>query len=140
MYSIDLNKIELNEFIAKDKPGQRCKAAFPLLGINGARKSAAVFVELDPGEELGSHTDSAEETLIILEGTIEASVGEEKATASKGELILVPEMVPHNFKNVGNEKAKVLEFFGGANNIVATFKNVWLPTESNMVDTSMIGI
>lgn len=47
-------------------------------------------------------------------------------------------MVPHNFKNIGNDKVKVLGFFGGANNIVATFENTWLPLESNMVDTSLI--
>lgn len=138
MVTADLNKIELTEFTAPENPGQRCKAAFPLLGFMGSKKSAAVYVELDPGEELGSHTDSVEETLIVLEGRIEAKVGEETTVASKGGLVLVPEMIEHNFRNIGKEKAKVLGFFGGANNIVATFENTWLPTNSNMVDTTVI--
>ena len=129
----------MTEFTAPENPGQRCKAAFPLLGSMGSKNSAAVYVELDPGEELGTHADSAEETLIVLEGKIEATVGEETAVASIGELILVPKMVLHNFRNIGDKKVKVLGFFGGANNIIATFENVWLPTESNMVDTSLIG-
>jgi quercetin dioxygenase-like cupin family protein len=136
MLKVDLNKLELNEFIAKDNPGQRCKATFPLLGKDGTEQSAVVYFELDPGEELGTHTDSAEETLLVLEGEVEASVGAEKGEASKGSLLLVPKMVPHNFRNTGKEKAKVIGFFGGANNIVATFENTWWPVESNTVDTA----
>ncbi|MCB0566435.1 MAG: cupin domain-containing protein [Phaeodactylibacter sp.] len=136
MITADLNKLELTEFIAKEKPGQRCKATFPLLGAHGSKDSATVYVELDPGEELGTHTDSAEELLLILEGSIEATVGNEKAVASKGQLVLVPRMEPHNFRNIGTGKAKVLGFFGGANNIVATFDQTWWPTGSNRVDTA----
>ena len=138
MITTDLNKLELTEFIAKGKPGQRCKATFPLLCAHGTKESATVYFELDPGEELGTHTDSAEELLIILEGTLEARVGTEKGTVSKNQLVVVPKMEPHNFRNVGDGKAKVLGFFGGANNIVATFDQIWWPTGSNQVDTSTI--
>lgn len=136
MITADLNQLELNEFIAPDKPGQRCKATFPMLGAHGTQSSATVYVELDPQEELGTHTDSAEEILLILEGTVEATVGEESQIATKGQLVLVPQMVPHNVKNAGNVPVKFIGFFGGANHIVATFEQVWLPTGSNMVDTS----
>jgi len=136
MLTVDLNKLNLTEFVAKNNPGQRCKATFPMLSANGTQNSATVYIELDPGEELGTHTDSAEEILLILEGKVDATVGNESGQASKGNLVLVPKMIPHNFKNIGNEKAKVIGFFGGANNIVATFENVWSPTESNMVDTA----
>lgn len=138
MLKIDLNNLSLNEFTSVNNPGQRCNAAFPLLGVHGAKQSAAVYFELDPGEELGSHTDSAEETLLILEGTAEVTVGDECNVVSKHSMVLVPEMVLHNLKNVGEDKVKVLGFFGGANNIVATFENTWLPTESNIVDTAQM--
>ena len=140
MVKINLNNLELAEFTAKDNPGQRCRATFPLLAAHGSKQSALVFIELDPDEELGAHTDSAEELLLVMEGAIEATVGNETASALKGELVLVPKMVPHNFRNTGSGKAKVLGFFGGANNIVATFENTWLPAESNVVDTSMFPV
>ena len=136
MVKVDLNTLELNEFTAKNNPRQECKATFPMLGAHGTKQSATVYVELEPNKELGTHTDSAEELLLVLEGNIEALVGDEQSEASKGQLILVPKMVPHNFRNIGTGKAKVLGFFGGANNIVATFKNAWMPTESNIVDTA----
>lgn len=138
MLKIDLNNLSLNEFTSVNNPRQGCKATFPLLGVHGAKQSAAVYFELNPGEELGSHTDSAEETLLILEGTAEVTVGNECNIVSKHSMALVPEMVSHNLKNVGEDKVKVLGLFGGANNIVATFDNTWLPTESNIVDTAQM--
>ena len=136
MITVNLNQLDLTEFIAKGNPGQRCKSTFPLLGAHGTKDSATVYFEIDPGEELGTHTDSAEEILLILEGSAEASVGEEKAEASQGALIVVPKMAPHNIRNTGDTPVKVLGFFGGANNIVATFENTWWPVETNQVDTA----
>ncbi|WP_114777393.1 cupin domain-containing protein [Botryobacter ruber] len=138
MITADLNTIALTEFTAKSKPGQKCKAAFPLLAVHGTSASAAVYIELAPGNELGRHTDSAEETLLVLEGEVEATVGDESGRLAKGQLAVVPRMVPHNLKNLGQDTARVLGFFGGANNIVATFDEVWLPTNTNTVDTSQM--
>jgi quercetin dioxygenase-like cupin family protein len=139
MIKADLNTIELMEFTAKSVPNQRCKANFPLIGAHGTQHCASVYFELDPKEKLGKHTDSAEEMLYIINGEVEVTIGEETGTIKKGELAIVPRMIPHDLKNTGDEVARVLGFFGGANNIVATFDEIWLPTESNMVDTSLLG-
>lgn len=136
MITSDLNQLELTEFTAQNKKGQRCRATFPMLGAHGTRDSATVYFELAPGDELGTHTDSAEELLLIYEGDVEVTVGQESGRLSKGQLALVPKMVPHNLKNTGNSTVKVLGFFGGVNNIVSVFDEVWHPIGSNMVDTS----
>jgi len=136
MIKVNLNTLELTEFTGKDDPEQHCRATFPLIGSHGTEHSATVYFELDPGDTLGRHTDSAEEMLLILEGEVEVEVGEEVGSLGEGEIALVPEMVPHNLKNTGSGKARVLGFFGGKNHIVATFDQTWLPTDSNIVDTS----
>ena len=136
MTTVDLKKLELTEFIAKENPGQRCRATFPLLGAMGTRDTATVYFELDPGEELGSHTARAEEILLILEGEVEATVGEETGQASAGSLVLVPKMEPHNVRNIGSSKVKVLGFFGGANNITATFEHQWWPLNARRLNTA----
>ena len=138
MITANLNELELNEFQAKNDERQHCKATFPLIGAHGTEQSATVYFELEPGDNLGRHTDSAEELLLILDGEVEVTVGDETGRLSKNEVAVVPVMVPHDLKNIGTEKARVLGFFGGANNIVATFDNVWLPAESNVVDTAML--
>lgn len=139
MTTVNLNQLELTEFTGKDNPKQHCRATFPMLGAHGTQSSATVYFELEPGDNLGRHTDSAEELLLILEGEVEVSVGKEKGKASQGTIALVPKMVPHDLRNIGSKTARVLGFFGGVNNIIATFDEVWLPTNSNMVDTAQAG-
>lgn len=138
MIKVNLNTVELTEFTGKNDSTQHCKATFPMFGAHGTEHSATVYFELEPGDNLGRHTDSAEELLLVLDGEVEAEVGGETGTVSKGEIVQVPRMVPHDFKNTGTARAKVIGFFGGANHIVATFEKTWLPTGSNVVDTSKI--
>ncbi|MDR8392636.1 cupin domain-containing protein [Aliifodinibius sp. S!AR15-10] len=138
MKKVNLNNLELTEFTGKDDPGQHCHATFPMFGAHGTKSTATVYFELDPGDALGRHTDSAEELLLVLEGEVEVEVGGETGPLSKGEIALVPQMIPHNLINTGKTKAKVLGMFGGANNIVATFEKTWLPTDSNTVDTAQM--
>lgn len=138
MKVVDLKSIELNDFVARDNKNQKCSATFPMFGLHGTESTATVYFELEPGKNLGRHTDSCEEILLIAAGEVEITVGKETIRANEGNMALVPVMVPHDIKNVGETKAKVLGFFGGANNIVATFDNEWLPTESNYIDTSLL--
>lgn len=138
MTTVNINKLELNEFVGKGNPKQHCKTTFPMLGAHGTEKIATVYIELEPGDNLGRHTDSAEELLVVLEGEVEAYVGDEKAVASRGQLVLVPEMTPHDIKNVGSGKAKILGVFGGANHIVARFDCEWLPVETSVIDTKEV--
>ena len=138
MTTVNLNTLELNEFIAKEDSSQHCRATFPLIAAHGTQNIATVYFELEPGKNLGMHTDSAEELLVVLEGEMTATIGGETTIAGKGNIALVPVMVPHDIKNTGNTPAKILGVFGGANNIVATFEKEWLPTHSNVVDTAML--
>ena len=139
MTTVNVNEIELNEFVGMIDSKQHCKATFPLIGAHGSKRIATVYFELAPGDNLGRHNDSAEELLIVLDGKVSVQVGTERREAAQGALVLVPETVPHDVKNIGTTTAKVLGVFGGANNIVATFDQAMLPTESNVVDSAMLG-
>jgi quercetin dioxygenase-like cupin family protein len=137
MKKINLDQLDLMEFTGKDDCHQHCKATFPLIGLHGSLQLASVYFEIAPGDNLGRHTDSAEELLVILDGELTVSVGSESAIVKKGYVVLVPKMVPHDLLNSGGKPAKVLGVFGGANNIVATFEKEWLPTHSRVVDTAL---
>ena len=71
----------------------------------------------EPGGTLPEHTDSAEEWLLCLEGTVEATVGDETGTLEAGQLALVPALAPHSARNVGDGPARILGFFGGSTNV-----------------------
>jgi quercetin dioxygenase-like cupin family protein len=66
-----------------------------------------------PGGTLPIHTDSAEETLLVLRGEAEATTGDEQAGVSAGQAAVVPASVPHGLRNTGDEPLRVLGFFAG---------------------------
>ncbi len=118
MISAKIDELELMEVSYEDDPTMRVKVNFPLhVGI-GAKSTAVVYFEIEPGCRLGSHTDSAEETLVILKGEAEATVGDEQAHVSAGDMAVVPAMVPHDLRNVGDETVRVVGFF--SSNVVAS--------------------
>lgn len=135
MITANLNKLDLHETWTENDPKQHCRSTFPLAGALGSENSSLVYFELAPGDHLGRHTDSAEEVLFIIAGTVEVTVGEEQDRLAQGEIAVVPTMVPHDLRNVGQGTAKVAGFFGSPN-IVATFDEVWQPDNTRVIDTA----
>ncbi|ERG87897.1 MAG: cupin domain protein [halophilic archaeon J07HX5] len=77
-----------------------------------------VYFEIEPGKELGTHTDSPEEIIVCLRGDdIEAWAGEAEGTISGGDIAVIPPMAPHGFHNGGEETARFLGFFSDATNV-----------------------
>ncbi|MCJ8008213.1 cupin domain-containing protein [Lederbergia wuyishanensis] len=126
-----MNKVKLNELIMlegwlENESNSHRKIAFPFYSTTGAEHSSVVFFELEPGHELGSHTDSAEEIVFILQGGAEITLGEESSQLNKDEMVLIPSMVPHNIRNIGNETLKVIGFFP-CSNVSSTFTKPVMP-------------
>jgi quercetin dioxygenase-like cupin family protein len=130
----NFNELELMEGWAEEDPSIRLRVDFPIFAATGAKSSAVVYFEVEPEHHIGRHTDSAEEVLLILEGTAEAVVGDERGRLAAGEIALVPEMVPHDVYNAGEETLKVLGFFSAAE-IVSTFDEPVMPEGSRVVGT-----
>jgi quercetin dioxygenase-like cupin family protein len=73
---------------------------------------AVVYFELDAGGELATHTDSPEELVVCLGGSqVDAWVGEATGTVGAGDLVVIPPMRPHGFRNRGTVTARFLGFF-----------------------------
>ena len=120
MLSVDLNKMELFEERSQLDPRHSLRYAFPLSSAEGTASTAAVYFELDPGKRLSRHIDSAEETLIVLEGIVEATVGNGRSTVASGGMIVVPALEPHAVANAGDGAARVLGVFSSST-VVSTF-------------------
>jgi quercetin dioxygenase-like cupin family protein len=76
----------------QDEPDRRVTGNFALYSTAGTKSGSVVYFELEPGCELGTYTDSAEEIVYIADGTIELTVGKEKNQISRRELGVVPVM------------------------------------------------
>lgn len=122
---------------AEDDPDRQVTGNFALYSAVGTKSGAAVYFELEPGKELGAHTDSAEEIVYVIDGTIEATLGNEKDSLSSGDLGIVPVMERHNFRNVGTNTAKVIGFFSSPN-VVSTFEKVFMPANLREFDTTKL--
>jgi len=109
------------------------RATWPVHRGTGARNTAAVYFELAPGAHLGTHTDSSEEVLVVLEGEVEITVGDERARARAGAIAVVPAEVPHDVAAVGGG-AKVLGVFS-SNTIVSVFDDTWVPYGTRVLGT-----
>jgi len=101
--------------------GPGLRVSFPLSSATGTASTATVLFELDPGAVLGVHTDSAEELLIVLQGTAEARVGDEVGRLETNQVGLVPPMAPHGLRNIGDDVLRVLGTFS-ASTVVSTFE------------------
>src|ERR671912_2199250 len=126
MYTVRLSDLELPEGGYENDPTMRVKGNSPFSAATGAKNTAVVYFEVEPGCRLGTHTDSAEEILLILEGEAEASVGDEQGRVSAGEMAVVPAMVPHALRNVGDETVRVVGFFS-SNVVASTFDRPMKP-------------
>ena len=108
MNPIDLSQLELME----NFPGLNVQ--FPIHSGTGAAASAVVYFEVDPGSHLPTHTDSSEETLLVLAGEGEAWVGDETARMTEGQLAVVPALAPHGIRNTGGDVLRCVGFFAGS--------------------------
>jgi quercetin dioxygenase-like cupin family protein len=129
-----IEELELMEVWYENDPTMRIKVNFPFFLGTGTKSTAVVYFEIEPGYRLGTHTDSAEEILLILQGEAEVSLEDEQGRLSTGEMALVPAMVPHGLRNVGDETVRVAGFFS-SNVIVSTFDQPMMPFNQRVVGT-----
>ena len=111
MLTASTTQLELNPAWIDSDPRGRVYPAFPINEYTGAADTAVVYFEVRPGEYLARHTDSPEEILYIVAGEAEAEVGDERGIVRAGDLAVIPAMVPHGLRNIGEETVKVVGFF-----------------------------
>src|ERR1700675_2593433 len=137
MQTVQIDELELFEGWSQSDTGMRVHAGFPISSGTGTKSTAVVYFELEPGEHLGSHTDSAEEVLLIVGGKGEATVGEEHAVVEAGTLAVVPALVPHSVKNIGDETLRVVGFFSSST-VLSVFDEPMEPFATRYFSTPMI--
>jgi quercetin dioxygenase-like cupin family protein len=128
MLSLDLNSLQLTE---NPMPRGSVRVEFPLHSAAGTASTAVVVFELDPGSELATHSDSAEETLYVLAGEGEAHVDGETIPVRAGDIAVVPAMAPHGARATGDTTLRVLGFFSSST-VVSTFEEPIGPEGENV--------
>jgi quercetin dioxygenase-like cupin family protein len=102
MISLDPSKLEFSEAWQDGDASARWRSAAGHSPSQGAADSGSSLLEVDPGCRLPRHTDSAEETIVVLSGTAEVQIADERCHVLAGGLALVPKCVPHEVSNAGD--------------------------------------
>lgn len=122
MLTAKTTELDLTEvWFDSDPDRARLRVTFPINKWAGSSDSAVVYFEIEPGDRLATHTDSAEEILYVVQGEAEAEVGDERGLLTAGDLAVIPATVPHSLVNVGGTAVKIVGFFSDAE-ITSTFE------------------
>jgi mannose-6-phosphate isomerase-like protein (cupin superfamily) len=75
-------------------------------------------VTLDPdGGQVPWHNQDQEEIYIVIEGTGEMCLGEERMTLSTGQVVYIPSGVFHQLTNIGSTPLRMLYCYGPAGDV-----------------------
>lgn len=135
----DLDRIELHDGWIESDETVRARFAFPMFWATGNASTSVLYAELDPGHGGPRHTDTPEELLLVLEGRVEVELDGATTTLEQNQLVLIPALVPHSFRNVGETKARVVGFFS-ANTVVARFEEPVQPLGRRTLGTPTPGL
>jgi quercetin dioxygenase-like cupin family protein len=136
MLALHLGDLELLDVWSETDETRRIRFDFPVSSAAGTASTSVVYFELEPGERTGMHTDSAEEVVVVLSGTAEAVVGGERGELSVGGLGVVPALVPHDVRNIGEDTVRVVGFFS-SNTVVSVFDDPIMPIGRRVVGSPL---
>lgn len=80
-------------------------------GDRGAESLSVGDVWLAPGGSAPTHFHPTEEAMVILEGELEAILGDDVITVTEGQIVLAPAGVKHGFTNRSGSPARVMAIF-----------------------------
>jgi quercetin dioxygenase-like cupin family protein len=132
--AFQLDELELVEGWAEDDPSVRAKFNFPVTAASAAASTTLVYFEIEPGNKLSPHTHTAEEILLILDGTARAMVGETSTILRKGGVAVIPAMALHTVDNAGPSVVKAVGFFSAAG-MISIYEHLIMPMGTRVLVT-----
>jgi quercetin dioxygenase-like cupin family protein len=80
-------------------------------GERGSRSLTMGEVTMAPGSKVPTHVHSTEEGMVVLEGDLEAVLGDEVVDVTAGAVLLAPAGVRHGFANRSDSHARIATAF-----------------------------
>jgi len=95
----------------------------------GARSSGSSLLEVDPGKRLPRHTDSAEETIVVVSGKAAVTVESREEVVAAGQVAWVPANAPHEVRNAGVDVLRFAAVYASTD-VVTTYESEVQPDGS----------
>ena len=129
MFTAQLDQLDLFESWTQEDPQIASKSAIALSSREGSASTQVFYIVCEPHKRIGRHVHSAEEVLLVLKGTAEVSLGDERARLSAGGLALIPAGVPHEPINVGSDTLRCVGYLSSST-ALHTWEVPLMPMES----------
>jgi mannose-6-phosphate isomerase-like protein (cupin superfamily) len=113
MLTIDPAGLQLADAWQEGDERARWRSAAATTPQAGTVASGSSVLEVEPGRRLPRHTDSVEETIVVLSGAAEIVVAGESARVAAGGLAVVPAGVSHEVRNLGRERLRFVALYAG---------------------------
>lgn len=132
---VNIYDLQLGEVHSATNPKVRWRGNFPSYGGNGSTLSATVYFTIAPGERLGGHVDTTEETQFFVSGKGQLLLdGDDRRPVKAGDVVVLAKGVWHDLLNDGTETLGVFGFFS-APYVNQHFDDVMLPGNSHVTGT-----
>jgi len=123
----NVDSVETVELISSTSDDARWAGAYFAYGGRGAEASACVYFAVPPGKRLGRHTDTAEETQLIVAGSGDFLLDSGPRPVRAGDVVVLPTGTPHDLRNTGDEDLRVVGFFAAPRVEQHWTEEVWEP-------------
>ena len=123
MKSASFVTAELSDSWIEGDDGARWRSAAGEVGEG----SGTSLLEVPHGCRLPRHTDSAEETIVVVDGVASLTVGDAEGEVPAGGVALVPECVPHEVRNAGEGPLRFVALYADTD-VVTTYEQAIQPS------------
>ena len=86
--------------------------------LQTSKRTQTAVMTLAPGDATGRKAEAHEKSdqvLLMLSGKLSGTVGPEKVSLKKGDILLIRAGTPHRFRNPGRQKAVTLNVYSPPN-------------------------
>jgi quercetin dioxygenase-like cupin family protein len=118
---------DLSEQWVEGRDELRWRSTLGITPEGGARRASTSLEEVPPGCALPRHTDSAEETIVVVAGEAEVELDGERGTVPAGGVALVPEGVPHQVFNAGEDPLRFVAVYADVD-VVTRYEDTVQPS------------
>jgi quercetin dioxygenase-like cupin family protein len=129
MVTFCLDELDFADAWVEGDEAARWRSASGHGPASGAQSSGSSIIEVEPGRKLPAHTDSAEETIVVLAGSADVQIDGETAQVTAGGVVLVPTSHVHEVRNAGSEILRFAAVYADTD-VVTTYREPVQPDGS----------
>ena len=135
MDPINVDSLDTFELMSRTTDDAAWVGQFFAYGGSWADESTVIYFAMPPGKRLGRHTDTAEETQLVLSGTGDLLLDQGSKPVRGGDVYVLRRGVAHDLRNTGSDDLRIIAFFSSPQVEQHWTEEVWEPGDLKVTGT-----